>query len=82
MAEGALKNSHAQLSLAITGLAGPQGDDSLNEPVGKVYIGCAITHGLCKVNEYLFSGNRKEVCEQAMIAALKMAIECIQGINT
>ncbi len=40
MACGALKNSNATISLAVTGIAGPTGGTK-NKPVGLVYI-CAI----------------------------------------
>src|SRR5690606_21949365 len=41
MAEGALKNSRATLSVAITGIAGPDGG-SPEKPVGLVYFGYAL----------------------------------------
>lgn len=37
MAIGAIKNSEANFSIAITGIAGPSGG-SLNKPVGTVYV--------------------------------------------
>ena len=37
MAEGAIKNSNASISISCTGIAGPSGG-SLNKPVGLVYI--------------------------------------------
>ena len=40
MAEGALKHSLAQLSVAVTGIAGP-GGGSAEKPVGLVYIATA-----------------------------------------
>jgi nicotinamide-nucleotide amidase len=40
MAEGALRNSHANVSISITGVAGP-GGGSVLKPVGLVHFACA-----------------------------------------
>ncbi|MGI9512081.1 MAG: CinA family protein [Anderseniella sp.] len=40
MAEGALRNSHANVSVSVTGIAGP-GGGSAEKPVGLVHFGCA-----------------------------------------
>jgi nicotinamide-nucleotide amidase len=40
MAEGALRNSRADIAVAVTGVAGPETDEKGN-PVGLVYFGCA-----------------------------------------
>ncbi len=42
MAEGALKNSRAGITLAVTGIAGPDGG-SAEKPVGLVWFGMALT---------------------------------------
>jgi nicotinamide-nucleotide amidase len=53
MAQGALKNSHAQISVAVTGIAGP-GGGSPQKPVGLVYIAVARVQGDVAVHEYRF----------------------------
>src|SRR6266481_3513672 len=40
MAEGALRHSHAQVALAVTGVAGPTGG-SANKPIGTVWFAWA-----------------------------------------
>jgi nicotinamide-nucleotide amidase len=42
MAEGALAASRAQISIAVTGVAGP-GSDSQTKPAGLVHLACAQT---------------------------------------
>ena len=53
MAEGALKHSLAQLSIAVTGIAGP-GGGSAEKPVGLVYIATARLGGESLTREYRF----------------------------
>jgi nicotinamide-nucleotide amidase len=43
MAEGALENSHAHISIAVTGVAGPGGGTPL-KPVGTVHLASARTN--------------------------------------
>ena len=52
MAEGALRHSHAQLAIAVTGIAGP-GGGSAEKPVGLVYVAVADAHGT-SAHEYRF----------------------------
>jgi nicotinamide-nucleotide amidase len=73
MAEGALQQSEAQISLAITGVAGPSGG-SPDKPVGTVWFGLAgigiETQSILKN----FSGNRHVVREQAIQFALEICL--------
>lgn len=77
MAEGALQHSEAQLALAITGIAGPDGG-SAAKPVGSVWLawtGINIeTAAVCKI----FSGNRADVREQSIQLALEILIDHIR----
>jgi nicotinamide-nucleotide amidase len=69
MVIGALKNSHAQVGVAITGIAGPSGG-SPDKPVGTVWIAYAFpqqVYAKC----YYFQGNRTEIREQTVIGALE-----------
>lgn len=44
MAAGALRHSHADLSISVTGIAGPDGGDDEN-PVGLVHLAAALRDG-------------------------------------
>ena len=59
MAEGAVAHSHAGLSVAVTGVAGPTGG-SADKPVGTVWFGWCVngsTHSECQ----RFDGDRAAV---------------------
>ena len=73
MAEGARKVIGADVAVAVTGLAGPDGDEFGN-PVGTVFIGYADGH-TAFAREYHFEGDRAEVREQTIEAALKLILE-------
>jgi nicotinamide-nucleotide amidase len=69
MAEGALRNSRAQVSLAITGVAGPSGGTE-TKPVGTVSFGW--TNRLhTSVETVVFKGDRERIRVQAAAHALR-----------
>ncbi|NLL72432.1 MAG: competence/damage-inducible protein A [Clostridiales bacterium] len=78
MAIGAAKASSSNVSVAITGIAGPGGGTE-EKPVGLVYISCFID-GDVFVNKYNFRGNREKVREQSVIAAIDLIRRCIVEI--
>ncbi len=69
MAEGALAHSHADLALAVTGIAGPEGGTP-EKPVGTVCFAWAMrqrdTHSLTRH----FTGDRDEIRRQSVLAAI------------
>lgn len=75
MAKGAAASSKADVAVAITGIAGPEGGSEA-KPVGLVYIACSVC-GKIKVKEYNFSGNRNKIREGSVIAALTLMRQCI-----
>lgn len=78
MAEGALRHSHAQISLAISGIAGP-GGAALDKPVGTVCLAWAASgHATRSITEH-FSGNREEIRRGAVLAALDGLLEVLAG---
>lgn len=76
MAQGVRKVLEADISLSVTGLAGPGGDEYGN-PVGTVFIGCDSVFGT-KVREYHFAGDRASVRQQAVTASLELVLEILQ----
>ncbi len=79
MAEGALLASRAQVSIAITGVAGPAIDPlekSMNEkPVGTVFIASACHLYQTEQKHFFFNGSRSEIRIQAVRAALHMLLQ-------
>lgn len=73
MAKGAAVMFKADVAVAITGIAGPDGGTEA-KPVGLVYIACHVK-GKVTVREYRFSGNRTKVRESAVSAALSLMRE-------
>ena len=74
MANGALAVSNAEISVAITGIAGPTGG-TREKPVGTVWIGwagdCQPTYTQC----YLFEGDRCRIRQQSVQVALEGLIQ-------
>lgn len=74
MAEGALLNSIANVSVAITGIAGPDGG-SEEKPVGTVWIGWSQAGKETLTRLFTFHGDRNQVREQSITAALEQLIK-------
>lgn len=81
MALGALKNSHADLSLSITGIAGPDGG-SEDKPVGLVYFGFALKGGSVGSMKHNFNGGREQIRGKAAHTALKHLISILEQEST
>jgi nicotinamide-nucleotide amidase len=78
MAQGALKNSQAQLAVSATGIAGPGGATD-TKPVGLVYIGIASNKNAFAIKN-LFGGNRAAVRMETIetaLTALRKEIESL-----
>lgn len=76
MALGCAETAGADIGLSTTGIAGP-GGGTKEKPVGLVYIGCSL-HQKVVTERHVFSGNRLEVREQAVDAAIDLAIRCLE----
>lgn len=69
MAAGALAHSHAQVSIATTGIAGP-GGATAGKPVGAVWIAWKYQE-YCQAQLFHFSGSREAVRAQAVHCGLQ-----------
>ena len=78
MAVGALKQSHADWALAITGIAGPSGGLP-GKPVGTVCFSWAGPDGQLSTETRHFNGNRAEIRAQSVARALNGLLERAQG---
>ena len=75
MAEGALAHSRAQLSVAVTGVAGPSGG-SADKPVGTVWFGWHVP-GVTETECRRFDGDRAAVRAQTVAHALARLLELL-----
>lgn len=77
MAAGALRNSQAQVAVAVSGIAGP-GGASEEKPVGTVFLAWALWDQQPVVQRLQFAGDRAEIRHQATRVALERLIELLQ----
>ena len=75
MAKGACKASGADISISVTGLAGP-GGGTKETPVGTVFMGCCYK-GKAIATEFLSTGTRPRIRAQTTAPALAMLRDCI-----
>lgn len=75
MAVGAALAADTDISISVTGIAGPDGGTN-EKPVGLVYVGVCIKD-ILHVEEFRFSGDRANVREQTVISALGLLRKCI-----
>ena len=72
MAEGALRHSRAQLSVSITGVAGP-GGGTASKPVGLVHFATTLAGGAVMHQEHRFGDlSRDEIRLRSVETALAM----------
>jgi len=77
MAKGALAHSKAGISVAVTGIAGPDGG-SRDKPVGTVCFAWGH-NGKSHSQTCVFAGDRNSVREQTVIHALTRMLEFVTG---
>jgi nicotinamide-nucleotide amidase len=75
MVQGALAHSHAQVAVAVTGVAGPSGG-SPAKPVGTVWFGFAVPGQLITENCH-FAGDRAAVRAATVQHALGRLVEML-----
>jgi len=69
MADGALRHAHAQVSVAVTGIAGPTGG-SADKPVGTVWFAWCVNEQLSSERR-VFDGDRAAIREATVAHALQ-----------
>ncbi len=70
MVAGALRHSHAQVALAVSGIAGPAGGTP-EKPVGTVWFAWGFKGGQCVAQLHRLSGNRTAIRAQSVHIALQ-----------
>lgn len=76
MAEGLLARSHADVTVAVTGIAGPAGGTP-DKPVGLVYLALAEAGGtFCR--PFLHRGDRERVIQRTVTRALDLLRLCLK----
>ena len=78
MASGALARSHAQVAIAISGVAGPSGGTP-DKPVGTVCVAWAVKRGPLAVETRRFRGDRDAVRRRSVAHALRGALKIIDA---
>ena len=76
MVAGALRHSHAQVALAVSGIAGPDGGTA-EKPVGTVWFAWGIKGGTCVAQLHRLSGNRAEIRTESIHIALQGVLELL-----
>ena len=78
MALGVLDHSHADLAVAVTGIAGP-GGGSAEKPVGLVYIGFGRRGQSMSVERHVFTGDRTDIRRTAARRSLELLLSLAGG---
>lgn len=79
MAEGALRHSHAHISLAVSGIAGPSGGTP-EKPVGTVWFAWSLRNGATHARMHRLPGSRAEIRAQSVRIALQGLLEFGAGL--
>jgi len=78
MVAGALAHSHAQVAVAVSGVAGPTGGTPA-KPVGTVCIAWGLRSGQAVAETRLFAGDREAVRRQSVECALAGVLALLSG---
>jgi nicotinamide-nucleotide amidase len=77
MARGALDASGADVAVAVTGIAGPDGG-TLEKPVGLVYLAVGRRGAPVRVLRELFAGDRAQVRRASVAAGLRLLAQAAE----
>ncbi len=76
MAAGALAHSRAQIAVAVSGIAGPDGGVPA-KPVGTVWLAWAVRDEPVRTRRFQFAGDREAVRQQAVRVALEGMLDVL-----
>jgi nicotinamide-nucleotide amidase len=79
MASGALSAAHADIAVAVSGIAGPDGGTA-DKPVGTVWFAWAMRDGTVSSGCRRLQGNRREVRAQTVLHALEGLIKAAERL--
>ena len=80
MAAGALMRASADLSIAVTGIAGPDGGTP-EKPVGTVWMAWALQGERVFSECHCFEGDRDTVRRQTVSTALRQALQYLEKVS-
>ncbi len=80
MASGAIDHSGADIAIAVSGIAGPDGGTA-EKPVGTVYIGIKLRHRKATAWQFLFRGDRDQVRTKSAIVSMLLAEATIENVS-
>jgi nicotinamide-nucleotide amidase len=80
MARGALNHSRAELVIAVTGIAGPDGG-SPEKPVGTVFIAYGMRHNTIHCSQHHFAGDRAAIRQQTVETALQQLTTFVSNLS-
>ena len=73
MAKGGCQTAHTDLSISLTGIAGPSGGTH-EKPVGLVWISAFRNDGVQQTERHLFTGNRQKIRTAACAHAISLLL--------
>lgn len=76
MAAGALTHSAADMALAVSGIAGPDGGTA-DKPVGTIYLAWMLEEGLLHTEIHHFEGDREAIRRMTVAAALEGLLDVL-----
>jgi nicotinamide-nucleotide amidase len=80
MVAGALCHSHAQVVLAVSGIAGPAGGTP-DKPVGTVWFAWGVKGRQCVVRLHHLSGNRAEIRMRSVCIAFQGVLDLLNQVT-
>jgi nicotinamide-nucleotide amidase len=78
MAEGVLRRTQADCSVAVSGVAGPDGGSD-DKPVGTVWLAVSARDSATRASRLQLNGDRDAVRRQTVIAALQALIKMAES---